>query len=151
MQLNTYVSVSSLWLTEKNIIEFSIWNGHKTSNFRGSIFPFFCFHLLVHWSMCSEILWLKSLYLPVWPDLAINWTLGNFSKPLATINSLAIFVKVSKSLIVLVKSFLGNFLLVTLFTMACLINVHKCVSFYKRKLQSRCVFEAVIIEIDAKY
>ena len=86
MQLNTYVSVSSLWLTEKNIIEFSIWNGHKTSDFRGSISPFFCFHLLVHWSMCSEILWLKSLYLPVWPDLAIYWTLGNFSKPLAKIN-----------------------------------------------------------------
>ena len=23
---------------------------------------------------------------PVWPDLVINWTLGNFLKPLATIN-----------------------------------------------------------------
>ena len=43
------------------------------------------------------------------------WTLANFSKPVATIscpnlrNSEAIFVKVSKSLIFLVKSFLGNF------------------------------------------
>ena len=51
---------------------------------------------------------------PVWPDWAIYWTLGNFSKPLATINLpkspklLGIFVKVSKSLIFRVKSFLGN-------------------------------------------
>ena len=50
----------------------------------------------------------------VWPDWAIYWTLGNFSKPMATINlpkspSYAIFVKVSKTIIFLVKSFLGNF------------------------------------------
>ena len=37
------------------------------------------------------------LLLPVWPDWAIYWTLGNFSKPLATIN-------LPKSL-----TFLGNF------------------------------------------
>ena len=33
--------------------------------------------------------WLSNLrrrYLPVWPDWAIYWTLGNFLKPLATIN-----------------------------------------------------------------
>ena len=51
----------------------------------------------------------------VWPDWAIYWTLGNFSKPLATINLpnsstfFGNFVKVSKSLIFLMKSFLGNF------------------------------------------
>ena len=53
--------------------------------------------------------------LPVRPDWAIYWTLGNFLKPLATTNLpksptyLGIFVKVSKSIIFLVKSFLGNF------------------------------------------
>ena len=36
------------------------------------------------------------------PDWTSYWTLGNFEKPLA------IFVKDSKSLILLVKSFLGN-------------------------------------------
>ena len=36
-------------------------------------------------------------YLPVWPDWAIYWTLGNFSKPFATIN-------LPKS-----PTFLGNF------------------------------------------
>ena len=52
---------------------------------------------------------------PVLPDWAIIRTLGNFSKPLATINSpksptfLGIFSYGSKSLIFLVKSFLGNF------------------------------------------
>ena len=51
----------------------------------------------------------------VWPDSTIYWALGNFSKPVATISLpksltfLAFFVKVSKSLIFLVKSFLGNF------------------------------------------
>ena len=50
----------------------------------------------------------------VWPDLAIWWNLGNFSKPLATLcpnlpHSKAIFVKVSISMIFLVKSFFGNF------------------------------------------
>ena len=52
----------------------------------------------------------------VWPDLAIFWTLDNFLKPLATIylprylNILRqFFVKVLKSIIFVVKSFLGNF------------------------------------------
>ena len=51
----------------------------------------------------------------VWPDWAIYWTLGHFLKPMATINLpkshkfLGIFVKVSKTLIFLVKSYLGNF------------------------------------------
>ena len=49
----------------------------------------------------------------VWPDWAIYWTLGNFSKPVATISlpksPTGNFVKVSKSLIFLEKSFLGNF------------------------------------------
>ena len=51
----------------------------------------------------------------VWPDLAIFCTLGNFLKALATIillkssTVLSIFVKVSKSIIFLLKSFLGNF------------------------------------------
>ena len=52
----------------------------------------------------------------VWPDWAIYWALGNHSKPVATItiypnhpHCWAIFVKVSKSFIFLVKSFLGNF------------------------------------------
>ena len=52
---------------------------------------------------------------PVWPDWAIFLTLGYFLRPLATINLpksltfLGIFVKVSKSILFLVKSFLGNF------------------------------------------
>ena len=53
---------------------------------------------------------------PVWPDWAIYCTLGNFSKPLVTINMpksptfLGNFVKASIFfLIFLVKSFLGNF------------------------------------------
>ena len=40
----------------------------------------------------------------MWPDWAIYCTWGNFLKPVASI-----FVKVSKSFIFLVKSFLGNF------------------------------------------
>ena len=51
----------------------------------------------------------------VWPDWAIFWTLGHFLKSLAAINLpnsltfLGNFLKVSKSIIFLVKSFLGNF------------------------------------------
>ena len=50
----------------------------------------------------------------MWPDCAIYWTLGNFSKPAATISFsksptfLGNFVKESKSLIFLVKSFYRN-------------------------------------------
>ena len=53
--------------------------------------------------------------LPVWPDWAIYWTLGNFSKPGATISLhksptfWGYFCKGVKILILLVKSFLGNF------------------------------------------
>ena len=50
---------------------------------------------------CENLLVMDSFYdldlCPVWPDWAIYWTLGNFLKPLATIN-------LSKSL-----TFLGNF------------------------------------------
>ena len=58
---------------------------------------------------------LMSYLWTVWPDWAICWTLGNFLKSLATINLsksptfLGNFVKVLKSIIFLVKSFLGNF------------------------------------------
>ena len=51
----------------------------------------------------------------VWPDWPLYWTLGNFLKPLAAINLTKIwhilrqFLKVSKYIIFLVKSFLGNF------------------------------------------
>ena len=51
----------------------------------------------------------------VWPDWVIYCTLGNFSRPVATIfypncpHIKVIFVKVSKWFIILVKSFLGNF------------------------------------------
>ena len=54
-------------------------------------------------------------YSAVWPDWAIYCTLDKFLKPSATINLsqspplLGNFVKVSKSFIFLVKSFLGNF------------------------------------------
>ena len=57
----------------------------------------------------------KSDFLSVRPDWAIYWTLGNYSKPLATINLpnsltfLGNFCNVSKSFILQVKSFLGNF------------------------------------------
>ena len=54
--------------------------------------------------------------LPVWRDWAIYWTLGNFLKPLATINLPKsptflgnFFIKVSKAINFLVKSFLDNF------------------------------------------
>ena len=53
--------------------------------------------------------------LAVWPDRAIFCTLGTFLKPLATNNLpksltfLGNFVKVSKSIIFLVTSFLGSF------------------------------------------
>ena len=49
---------------------------------------------------------------PVWPDWAIYCTLGNFSKPVATIilpTFLGNFCKAVKIFIVPVKSFLGNF------------------------------------------
>ena len=52
---------------------------------------------------------------PVWPDLAIYWTYGNFSRPGPTISLLKSptffgkFVKVSTSYIFLVKLFMGNF------------------------------------------
>ena len=54
---------------------------------------------------------IKDKMVPVWPDWAIYWTLGNFSKRnlLKSPTFFAIFVKVSKSLIFLVKSFWGNF------------------------------------------
>ena len=58
---------------------------------------------------------LPSHKVAVWPDLAIYWTMGNFLKPLTTINwpksatFLGNFSKVSKSIIIRVKSFLGNF------------------------------------------
>ena len=49
-----------------------------------------------------------TVQLAVWPDWAIYWTLGNFSKPLATIN-----LPKSPTFLgnchFLVKSFLGNF------------------------------------------
>ena len=53
---------------------------------------------------------------PVWPDWAIYWTLGNFLKPLATINLskspafLGNFCKCVKSLIFIVRSFWATFL-----------------------------------------
>ena len=59
--------------------------------------------------------WLVQQAWAVWPDWAIYWTLDKFLKPWAAIkfpnlpHSWAIFVKVSKSIIFLVKSFLGNF------------------------------------------
>ena len=57
-------------------------------------------------------MWMR---ISMWPDWTIYWTLGNFLKPLATIilpksnTFLGKFLKVSKSIIFLVKSFLGNF------------------------------------------
>ena len=51
----------------------------------------------------------------VWPDWTIYCTLGNLSKPVTPIilpklpRFFGIFVKLSKSVIFLVKSFLGNF------------------------------------------
>ena len=51
----------------------------------------------------------------MWPDWAIYWTLGKFYSLWQQLiypnlpHSLAIFVKVSKSIIFVVKSFLGNF------------------------------------------
>ena len=64
----------------------------------------------------------------VWPDWAIYCTLSNFSKPVVKIilpilpTFLSIFLKVSKSFIALVKSFLGNFyrLLATFYWSYCL-------------------------------
>ena len=64
---------------------------------------------------CLRHLCFHSKWRAVWPDLPIYWTLGNFSKPLATISLpksptfLDNFAMMSKSLIFLVKSFLVNF------------------------------------------
>ena len=61
---------------------------------------------------CDAQKTLRPWLAPVWPDCAIYWTLGNFSKPVATIKSttfLGTFLKVSKSFIFLVKSFLVTF------------------------------------------
>ena len=52
---------------------------------------------------------------PVWPDWALFWTLGNFWSLWQQLicpnlpHSYGIFVRVSKSFIVLVKSFMANF------------------------------------------
>ena len=67
----------------------------------------------------------------VWPDWAIYCTLGNFSKPMATIilsklpTFLGNFLKQSKSFIFLVKSFLGNFYknLATFYWLHCSANL----------------------------
>ena len=70
------------------------------------------FSVLLSWSTSLGIFLCLQ---PVWPDLAIYWTLGKFLKPLAAINLpksptfLGNFLKVSKSVILLVKSFLANF------------------------------------------
>ena len=64
----------------------------------------------------GPILQLYLPQLPVWPDWAIYWTLGNFSKPLATISFpksdtfLGNFYKGVKIFIFLVKSFFGQLL-----------------------------------------
>ena len=61
----------------------------------------------------AESVSLSTVPQPVWPDLVIFWTLGNFLKSLATINLpnsptfLGKFCKGVKNF--LVKSFLGNF------------------------------------------
>ena len=68
---------------------------------------------VICWKLCttSNSSWTMQT---VWPDWAIYWTLGNFLKPLATINLpqsppfLGNFWKLSKSIIFLVKLFLGN-------------------------------------------
>ena len=65
---------------------------------------YLCHKICLHFGLSS-----------VWPDLAIYWTLGTSLKHLATINLpksptfLGNFVKVSKSIIFLLKLFLGNF------------------------------------------
>ena len=85
----------------------------------------FIFHLSV-WNKKKLVHFLPSEFVSswtdsdrrqtVWPDWAIYWTLGNFLKPLATINLpkspifLGIFfVKMSKSISFVVKSIWGNF------------------------------------------
>ena len=76
-----------------------------------SFSPLFVCQKSSNQSRCSSL----TRWLPVWPDWAIYSTLGNFLKPLATINLfksptfLGNFVKVLKSIIFLVNSFLGNF------------------------------------------
>ena len=75
-----------------------------------SVYLSFCFLLLCVWPSL-----LSPSHQPVWPDLAIYWTFGNFLKPLATINLpksptfLDNFCKGVKTYHFLVKSFLGNF------------------------------------------
>ena len=68
-----------------------------------------CFRGFLKINFVILLLWFYS----VWPDWALYWTLGSFSKPLATINFpksptfLGNFCKGLKFF--LVKSFLGNF------------------------------------------
>ena len=69
-----------------------------------------------HRLITSKDAWKKLCWRPVWPDWAIYWTLGNFLQRLATNNLpksptfLGIFVKLSKSIIFLVKYFWATFI-----------------------------------------
>ena len=90
----------------------------------------------------NSIFW--DLLQPVWPDWTIYWTLGNFSKPLATINlpkSLTFLGNFCKRVKIyhftseiifgqLLKTF-GNFLLVTLVPTHGLVSneAHDCTHF----------------------
>ena len=79
------------------------------------IFIFISVHSTVNLRANGKYGHVEIYLLAVWPDRAIFCTLSNHSKSVPTIkcqnlpHSYAIFVKVSKSLIFLVKSFLGNF------------------------------------------
>ena len=79
------------------------------------------FRSVLFWEMCPVFIGVgetnfdSKRYGPVWPDRVIYWTLGNFSKPVATIilpkslTFLGNFCKDVKIFNFLVKLFLGNF------------------------------------------
>ena len=101
------VTLINIWTTFYSYI-WSHWTRSRSCQIFIEFFPDFDFRIC---KLIDEVLLVTS----VWPDWGIYWTLGNFLKPLLTINLpksatfLGNFVKVSKSLFFLVKSFIGNF------------------------------------------
>ena len=117
-----YVGLFSIWhkllLTSVNIAyKWEIFHGCKrknNENYTSHLVTLIGFLRIL--SIFAPVWYFVSSWWAVWPDWAIYWTLGSFLKPLATIDLPQsppflgnFFVKVSKSIIFLVTSLLGNF------------------------------------------